>query len=385
MIFWSICAFLLTCSITFILRPLLRDAELHTDYKDTEVSIYRDQLQEISRDLERNLINSEEAESAKLEISRRLLTADEACMTQSILTQSFTPLTKFHKYLATAIAVVILISTLGIYFLLGTPGLPSKPYVVQSNADLTQTSVAKLIAGVENRLLEEPGDARGWDVIAPVYLRQKKYAKASFAFQQAIRLNGESIKRLTQYAEAVMGLSNGIVTDEVVAILERIITLQSDNIIAHFWLAVSNEQRKRTSQAIYGFSKLLTQKNLSPEIRHLIIARITALRIRILAVMLGIDVSDENALSSQDIFQRIASLSTKEQGKKIEYLVNDFWTKLKRNGGNISEWQRLIHTLYDLGKKKEATQAYSNALREFRGKPLQIEMLKKVNTKLKLD
>ena len=49
-----------------------------------------------------------------------------------------------------------------------------------------------MVSQVEQRLEDHPDDGAGWDVIAPVYLRQQQYPDAVFAYQQALRLNGES-------------------------------------------------------------------------------------------------------------------------------------------------------------------------------------------------
>jgi cytochrome c-type biogenesis protein CcmI len=43
-----------------------------------DIGIYKDQIVEVDRDLERGLINKEEAKSAHNEVARRLLAADNA-------------------------------------------------------------------------------------------------------------------------------------------------------------------------------------------------------------------------------------------------------------------------------------------------------------------
>jgi cytochrome c-type biogenesis protein CcmH len=45
-----------------------------------------------------------------------------------------------------------------------------------------QATAADLVARVEAHLRQHPEDGRGWDVLAPVYLRMGDYTQAADAF-----------------------------------------------------------------------------------------------------------------------------------------------------------------------------------------------------------
>ena len=385
MVFWIVCALLTAFGIAFMIRPLLRDAAFQSDHSETEVAIYQDQLQEIERDLERNLINGEEAEAAKLEVSRRLLAADDARLAQADLATGLISPNKLHERLAIVLAAGMITLTMGGYLLLGSPGLPSQPHAQRAKADPAKVPITELIARVEARLREKPDDARGWDVIAPVYLRQEKYAKAAEAFQRAIQLNGESERRLAQYGEAILGMSNGKVSDAAVSVYQRLLKLRPDYFVAHFWLTVRHEQQNRPNKAIDGYRQLLARQDLPPEMRQLMTTRIIALGGKAPPQQPGSDDGDNWPVLSQEARQEMARLSPEERQERIRAMVDGLASRLREDGGELSEWQRLISAFRVLGQTKEAQQAYLDALQAFKGKPQQIETLERFAAQLNLN
>jgi len=384
MLFWIICAVLTALGVAVLSWPLLRSGASRTDGDSIEVAIYRDQLQEIERDLERNLINAEEAESAKLEVSRRLLAADEMQGAKYGSDNNGKTADKFYERIAFALASVVIILTMGGYLVLGQPGLPGQPHAERLRADLTKVPVSELVARVEARLQKNPNDARGWDVIAPVYLRREEYAKAAQAFQIAIRLNGESERRLAQFAEAMLGVSSGEVTEAIVQVYQRLLVLRPEYIPAQFWLNIWHEQQNETEQAVQGYRKLLARSDVSPAMRQVIATRLTQLGGKAppaAAVTetepgaLASTNEGKGAAPSREAREHMAQLTAEERQNRIEAMVDGLASRLREDGGEVSEWQRLIRALRVLGKEKDAQQAYTDALQAFQDNPLEIKKL----------
>lgn len=389
MVFWIVCALLTTLGIAFVVRPLLRNAGPQSDRSETEIAIYRDQLQEIGRDLERNLIDTEEAQAAKLEVSRRLLAADAASRRQC--DRAVAPPSPPAKYerLAIVLAGVIIVFTMGGYLAVGSPGLPSLPHAERAATDPVDLPIGELIARVEARLAENPDDARGWDVIAPVYLRLERYAEAVQAFQRAIQQNGENERRLAQYAEAILRAGNGDVSDAVVAVYRRLLTLRPDDPVAHFWLAVRHEQQNRPELAIDGYRKLLARQDLPPAMRQSIADRIAALGGQAparqpppLADDVGPGDAGKGLTPSQEAIEEMARLSPEERQERIRAMADNFATRLRQDGGDLSEWQRLMRVFSVLGETKKAEHAYRDALAAFQDKPQESKALKALAAQL---
>ena len=76
MILWLIFGLMTAAAMVAVLLPVLRDgAEARSD---NDIAVYRDQLDELERDLAAGSIGKTEAEAARVEISRRLLAASDA-------------------------------------------------------------------------------------------------------------------------------------------------------------------------------------------------------------------------------------------------------------------------------------------------------------------
>ena len=60
------------------------------------------------------------------------------------------------------------------------------------------------MAQVEAHLESKPDDGRGWEVVAPVYLRLGRFEDAVKARRNALRLNGASADREADLGEALM-------------------------------------------------------------------------------------------------------------------------------------------------------------------------------------
>ena len=84
-------------------------------------AVYRDQLQELDRDIARGLITAAEAEAARLEIQRRLLAADQSCRRRRRGCRA-------ARCWRLVVFVVIAAGSVGSYLWLGAPGLPDEPF-----------------------------------------------------------------------------------------------------------------------------------------------------------------------------------------------------------------------------------------------------------------
>src|SRR5262249_58417798 len=91
---------------------------------------------------------------------------------------------------AVAIMALVLlpVGATGLYLALGSPLLPDQPLAPRLAGARGNQSVDTLIAQVEAHLERNPEDGRGWEVIAPVYLRLGRFDAAVKARRNALRL-----------------------------------------------------------------------------------------------------------------------------------------------------------------------------------------------------
>src|ERR1700712_345541 len=103
-----------------IMAPLLRGNRPAASRASFDQAVYRDQLQELDRDIARGLITPADANAARLEIQRRLLAADKLPAAPPRLSRS--------PGLALIVFLVIAAGSIGSYLSLGAPALPDEPF-----------------------------------------------------------------------------------------------------------------------------------------------------------------------------------------------------------------------------------------------------------------
>src|SRR5207244_8890295 len=98
-----------------------------------------------------------------------------------------------RRAIAVAALVMVPLGASALYLTFGSPSVPGQPLAARVAAE-TQ-SIQSIIARVEEHLAREPNDGRGWEVIAPVYLRLGRYDDAIRASRNPVAFPGETAER----------------------------------------------------------------------------------------------------------------------------------------------------------------------------------------------
>ena len=125
MLLWILFAVLTAAVLVAVLAPLARSAVGGDQRRSASIAVYRDQLEEVEADHARGLIDAADAAAAKLEISRRLLTGAGAAGAP----QATGLADRRHGTTAMAAAVLVPLGSIGLYLVLGSPGMPAFPAV----------------------------------------------------------------------------------------------------------------------------------------------------------------------------------------------------------------------------------------------------------------
>ena len=244
MILWSILAVMTAAALFAVIWPLARHAG--SVRSGSDIAVYRDQLDEIERDLAAGLIGKTEAEAARVEISRRLIAAADAAKAAP---KAFDATSATWRRRAVSVATLLTLPIVagGLYLRLGSPELAQS--AVQRNAAARQ-SVESLVARVEAHLAQNPEDGRGWEILAPVYMRLDRYSDAVTAWRNTLRLLGENAERDANLGEALTAEANGVVTAEAKADFVRAASLDQTLVSARFYLGLVAEQDGRKEEAV---------------------------------------------------------------------------------------------------------------------------------------
>jgi cytochrome c-type biogenesis protein CcmH len=251
-----------------------------------------------------------------------------------------------------------------LYLAVGSPELPSRPYAARLDAPVDQATAADLVARVEAHLRTSPEDGRGWDVLAPVYLRMGNFAAAADAFQRATRLLGESPKRLAGYARATIMQQDGIVGEPARQAYAKLKALDAKAIEPQVWLAIAREQDGDLDGAMAEYRRLLPEAH---DPWHDLLEQ----RLRAVIQRLGGGAEAADAKQAppraDDMAGAAAGMSPAEREKFIGQMVDGLAARLKENGNDLEGWKRLVRSYVVLGRRQDATTALASARGQFSG------------------
>src|SRR5579863_3567781 len=254
MMLWLIFAVMTAAAVYAVVWPLGRKPSLGGG---SDRLVYQDQLAEIDRDRAAGLIGESEAESARVEISRRLLATADVEPPAAARTASSA---QWRRRAAALGAIVVVPAVaLGLYLRLGSPDVPDQPAFARINSMPGGQSIESLVSQVEAHLATNPNDGAGWEVLAPVYLRMRRPDDAVAAWHKAIALNGDSPARESALGEALVAAANGVVTDAAKQAFEKAVAGDPHDAKAGYYLGLADEQDGNTAAAAGAWRALLAQ------------------------------------------------------------------------------------------------------------------------------
>lgn len=392
MLLWVGFAVLTAAVIFFVTRPITSSDVDACDARDADLAVYKDQLSEVESDLDRGLISSDEAGSARAELARRLIRRAEQDDDSDVVRAgpsaaaadsaqpSGNAFSGLRQNLAFAAAAIVPLIAVGLYLAVGSPGMPGQPYAEHMSVATENASVAELVGKIEAELRQRPDDGKGWAVLAPVYMRMQRFDDAANAYAQSIRLLGETPQRLAGFAEATIVASNGLVPERARLAFERLLVLDPKHVEARFWLAQAKEQDGDKPGALTSYRALLDSAPADAPWRGLVEERIAAVQGETpntgpssapdgasnpeVRQTPGEAVNDAPGPSAADI-AAAGELSADQRSEFINQMVTRLSERLKNDGKDAGGWTRLIRAYVVLGRKEEAVAALAEAKRHF--------------------
>lgn len=349
-------------------RPLIRGAGGAASREARDADLYRDQLDEIERDLARGAISPDEAEGARAEVSRRLLAAAERAGAARALNSAPRGLSRLAAGLALVGAPLL---AAVVYVSLGAPGLPDRHMVGRGEAGagmerrLSQAEAESLvpardepslppqaqdyaeqIARLEQVMEQRPDDAEGLELLATGYARLGRYAESWRTYERLIELLGAEAgaEHYAAMAEAMVVAAGGYVSPEAEAALDAALARDPSLPTARYYDALGLAQAGRLDQAIAAWERLRAETpEGAPWLAFLesTLAEARALR-------------DGAPGPSSEQMAAAESLTPEERQAMIEGMVARLEARLTSEGGEPEEWLRLMNAYVQLDRPEEA-------------------------------
>ena len=354
--FWLIAALLTLAATLAVLLPLTRRKQAFLPAEKNDLEVYRDQLREVEADAARGMIDPQSAEQARIEISRRILNAEKSGKEAVEAAGKAAP----GRLLAFMAVLAVPLIAWGIYPLFGKPDMPSMPLAERLSASADRGSVDELVARAEAHLAQNPDDVRGWDVLAPIYLRLGRAADAVNAYRSSIRIAGENFPRVLGLGEALATASGGTVTAEAEGFFKKAADLEPNDVRPQFYLAQGEMQDGRMDLAVNRLQAFLDKAPADAPWRGQIEQAIARLR-------------DPAAGQQQpkgptaDDVDAASTLSPEDRQAMIEGMVQRLDESLRQNSGDVEGWKRLVRSYMILNRRDAALDALDRGMTALEG------------------
>lgn len=361
--------------------PMLRGAARRIPGAEADIAVFRDQLAEIDRDMERGTISGAEAEGARTEVSRRLLAAAKRAEQKDGLA----PAPRAASRIA-AISALVAVPTLAavIYAQIGMPGLPDQP--LASRSDLVRTAetdrpsqeqaevaaaeagavlpsppvdsqFAGMIEQLRGVLKERPDDVKGTRLLARSLARLGQWVEAREAFDRLAELEGTNMSPddMALQAETMIFAAGGYVSPRAGDVLARVIARVPNHELARYYAGFAVRQGGRLQAAVGIWEELLVEDLNAPQPRG---ADWQAALRSLIAETLPDRAAALPGPSSEDI-EAAGQLTPEERSAQIQGMVQRLEDRLTSDGGSPEEWVRLINAYTQLDQRDDAKRIFA--------------------------
>ena len=376
----------------FIVRSILQPQTIDISAASKDLALYKDQLREVDSDLARGVLSETESESARLEISRRILAADKRAQMETLANPAPSII---NKLLAAFVILTVLTGSLSIYANLGEPNLPDRPLVArlaaaqearaqrlsQEDAEVQvpdekiniPEDYLKLVKRLREAIKKRPNDEQGLRLLALHEFRIGKYRAARKAHTRIMKVVGDKVtaKDYIDFAEVMIFATNGYVSPEAEITLSQALKLKPNDGRTRYYSGLAMAQNGRADVAYRLWEGLLKEGPQDAAWIPLIKSQIDDV-----ARLAGINMSNQPLPGPTTDQINAASEMTKEGRKKmIRGMVAGLGERLATNGGTMNEWARLIRALGVLGETARASEIWNEAKDVFSDNPKALNLL----------
>lgn len=250
--FWISTGLLTLLVLALLCWPLLRRRSGDgASRRAINTAIYRDQLDDLERDLASGALSQADYAGAREEIERRVLEDVAADTAPTDTAPRRLPRT------ALALAVTLPLAAALLYVVLGTPAAldPAARQGPQASA----AEIEKMVATLAARLEKDPGNLEGWAMLGRSYLVTGRLAEAAKAFDKAGPAMEASTELMLQVAELSAELNEGRIEGRGRELLQRVLKAEPQNPQALVLAGTDAFFRQQYADAVRHWEAVLAQ------------------------------------------------------------------------------------------------------------------------------
>ena len=253
-IFLSIAGLMVAVALAWLLPTLLKRQRSvsATTEATSNLSILRDQLAELERDLARGTLSQADYQQARDDFDRRVLEELSEPASRAAVAGSGRRIALLLGFLMPLCAGLL-------YWQIGSlPGLENgaaPPHAGKVSPEQVEAMVAKLAA----RLEQAPEDADGWALLGRSYMTMQRYDQAAKAYERATSLIKNNADLYADYADALAMAQGRRIDGKPLKLVEEALRVDPNHWKALAIAGSAAFERKDYKAAIGYWEKLLAR------------------------------------------------------------------------------------------------------------------------------
>ena len=253
-IFLSIAGLMVAVALAWLLPTLLKRQRSvsATTEATSNLSILRDQLAELERDLARGTLSQADYQQARDDFDRRVLEELSEPASRAAVAGS-------GRRIALLLGLLMPLCAGLLYWQIGSlPGLENgaaPPHAGKVSPEQVEAMVAKLAA----RLEQAPEDADGWALLGRSYMTMQRYDQAAKAYERATSLIKNNADLYADYADALAMAQGRRIDGKPLKLVEEALRVDPNHWKALAIAGSAAFERKDYKAAIGYWEKLLAR------------------------------------------------------------------------------------------------------------------------------
>jgi len=240
---------LLVLVLLLLLRPFIFPAKKEaTSRRQMNAAIYREELDKLEAEHQSGVITATDYEIAHTEMRQRLF--------QDTVEEDDQEVAGSAKKTAVGLCLFIVLLSSILYFSLGDVVRVAQR---NSEAPLTQENVEKMVAEFAAKMEKDPGNLKGWAMLARSYRILGRNEDAAKAYARAGDYIDTDPQLLADYADVLATNANGSFVGKPLQLVKQALKLDPNNLMALWLSGTADYNAGNYKAAVQTWEKLAQQ------------------------------------------------------------------------------------------------------------------------------
>jgi len=355
MIWFSAVAGILTlATLAILLRPLIRRPRPGAEEAEPVAALFRRQLATVDEELAEGRLTSEQAETTRAEVTRRLLTAADRDDSGPGASLDRASEISWRIGAAVAIAGLLPAAAIAVYFAVGTPSAIDRGAGIAAAAPHGAAELTAAADQIKAHLQKAPDDLKGWTLLGRTLASLGRFPRALDAYNHAIALAPDNTGLHAEFGEVLVLRAQGAVTPTAAAEFAK----APDDPRSRYYAAEAALQRGDPAAAKQKLQALLAAAPADAPWRQAVADRLAELASKAGA---GAGTSaPAGGPTAQDV-AAAQSMTPEQRQALIRGMVDRLAQRLEQHPDDKTGWERLAHAYDVLGEPDKAQAARARA------------------------